>query len=141
MATTDKPIVNSPVVGGKVETVFDKDGVTPVSPSTLANQVAEGNKGHNPDYFPSTGGTQESQNAVGKGANPSADIVTKNDTTIDPVHGKDPATNDGETTVDSVPAVLPANAPLTEPDGTVHKPGVEPAQAPVKAAVPSVKKA
>lgn len=123
MATS--PINHSPVIGAKVETVVDKDGFV-VPPSTLANQAAEGDKGHNPDYFPSQGGSMESQNAVGKGANPSADVVTKNDTTIDPVRREPSPTADGDTVPTTVPASLPANAPITEPSGEVHKPGVTP---------------
>jgi hypothetical protein len=132
MATKPKylsnPINHSEPIGHKVETVFDDDGYT-VAPSTLANQAAEEDKGHNPDYFPSMGGTQESQNAVGKGANPSADVATKNDTTIDPVFIEPSPTADGDTVPLTVPASLPVNAPITEPNGEVHKAGETPKSA------------
>lgn len=113
------PISNSPVIGGTVEPKFDADGFV-IAPSTLANDAAEAEPGHNPDYFASTGGTAESQNAVGKGANPSADVVTKNDTTIDPIFIEPSPTADGETVPLTVPASLPVDAPITEPDGEVH---------------------
>lgn len=117
---SNTPISNSPVIGYKVDTVLDKEGFV-VTPSTLANQTAEDNKGHNPDFFKSTGETAEEQNAVGKGANPSADVVTKNDTTIDPVRGEESPTADGETVPFDVPASLPANAPITESTGKVRR--------------------
>lgn len=131
----DTPIVNSPIMGQKVEPKLDKDGYV-IAPSTLANEVAEDNRGHNPDYFPSMGGTQESQNAVGKGANPSADVSTKNDTTVDPVFIEVSPTADGDTVPYTVPASLPVNTPITEPNGEVHKPGVTPVAVDAKSATP-----
>jgi hypothetical protein len=117
---SNTPISNSPVTGYKVDTVFDKEGFV-VAPSTLANQTAEDNKGHNPDFFESNGQTMEEQNAVGKGANPSADVVTKNDTTIDPVRDEPSPTADGNTVPFEVPASLPANAPITESTTKVRR--------------------
>jgi hypothetical protein len=120
------PLNHSPVIGGKVETQFEDDGVTPIPFSTLANQASEDNHGNNPDFRPSTGRSREEENAIGKGANPSADVVTKNHTTIDPVHGEPSPAVDGETIVESVPAVLPAGSLITEADGEVHEAGETP---------------
>ena len=109
------PLNHSAPLGAKAVTVYEEDGVTPIPFSTLANQAADENVGHNPDFRPSSGRSREEDNLIGKGANPSADVVTKNHTTIDPVHGEASPAVDGETVVESVPAVLPEGSVVTEP--------------------------
>jgi len=126
--TSDQPIAQTGVIGHKVETKYEDDGVTVIQPSTLANDAAENVPGHNPDSYPSDGRTRAEQNAVGKGANPSADIVTKNNTTIDPVFAEASPTADGRTIPLTVPASLPVNSPITEPSGHVHMVGEENAE-------------
>lgn len=121
----DSPIVHSPVMGYRVETRTDKNGNV-IQPSTIANDAAEAEPGRNVDYFESSGRTMEEQNAVGKGVNPSADVVTKNVTTIDPVFIEPSPLADGRVVPETVPASLPVNSPITEPSGDVHKVGQEP---------------
>lgn len=118
------PINHAAPIGQKYVQQFDTEG-NMLSPSTLASEPQE-NTGFNPDFRPSSGRSREEENAIGKGANPSADVVTKNHTTIDPVHGEPSPAVDGETIVDSVPAVLPEGAVITEPSGEVHVAGVAP---------------
>jgi hypothetical protein len=113
------PINESPRLGAKAPD-YDPTDVDD-SPSSRANKPGEFKDGHNPDFFPSSASSKDDGNQIGKGANPSADVVTKNHTTIDPVHGETPETNDDVTTVDSVPAVLPEGAYVADADGTQRK--------------------
>lgn len=123
--TSDFPIAQGAVMGNKVETKYEDDGVTIVQPSTLANDAAEAGPGFNPDFFPSDGRSIEEQQEIGKGANPSADVVTKNTTTIDPVFMEPSPTADGRVVPKTVPASLPLNAPVSDPSGQVHHVGDE----------------
>lgn len=112
------PITPSAVIGVKAKQFDDKG--EQISYSTLANEVSEETKGRNPDFFESDGKSVEEQQEVGKGANPTADIVTKNVTTIDAVFREPSPVADGVTLLADVPASLPLNAPIAGPTGKEH---------------------
>lgn len=127
MSDKKDPILRAPLLGQKAEAVYEDDGVTVKPQSSLANEPGEfEQENRNPDYFPSTGEKIEDSDKVGKGANPAADVVTKNNTTVDPVFIEPSPTADGETVPLTAPASLPEGTQLYAPSGEEYQVGEQP---------------